>query len=152
MWLLETMLKRQLCYQFSFTFTCWPHRWCLGKESSRQIRWCKRCRFNPCITKTPWRRKWQPTPVFLPGESQGQRSLADKRSLWGHKQSDMTKQMSTHTAQQHSGLPPLEKFFHCLYASCPLMLPQASVLSVLGYHHTALLTSEVHSPGFIAQF
>ena len=31
-----------------------------------------------------WRRKWQPTPVFLPGESHGQRSLADC-SLWGHK-------------------------------------------------------------------
>jgi len=36
-----------------------------------------------------WRRKWQPTPVFLPGESQGQRSLA-VYSPWGHKESDMT--------------------------------------------------------------
>ena len=26
-------------------------------------------RFDPCIRKIPWRRKWQPTPVFLPGES-----------------------------------------------------------------------------------
>ena len=33
---------------------------------------------------TDWRRKWQPTPVFLPGESHGQRSLAGY-SLWGHK-------------------------------------------------------------------
>ena len=32
----------------------------------------------------PWRRKWQPTPVFLPGESHGQRSLAGY-SPWGHK-------------------------------------------------------------------
>ena len=30
---------------------------------------------NPWVGKIPWRRKWQPTPVFLPGESQGQRSL-----------------------------------------------------------------------------
>ena len=36
-----------------------------------------------------WRRKWQPTPVFLPGESQGQRSLVGFR-LWGHTESDTT--------------------------------------------------------------
>ena len=36
-----------------------------------------------------WRRKWQPTPIFLPGESQGQRSLVGCR-LWGHTESDMT--------------------------------------------------------------
>ena len=36
-----------------------------------------------------WRRKWQPTPVFLPGESQGQGSLVGSR-LWGHTESDMT--------------------------------------------------------------
>ena len=37
-----------------------------------------------------WRRKWQPTPVFLPGESQGQGSLVGC-SLWGCTESDMTK-------------------------------------------------------------
>ena len=36
-----------------------------------------------------WRRKWQPTPVFLPGESHGWRSLVGY-SPWGHKESDMT--------------------------------------------------------------
>ena len=36
-----------------------------------------------------WRRKWQPTPVFLPGESQGQDSLVGCR-LWGRRESDMT--------------------------------------------------------------
>ena len=36
-----------------------------------------------------WRRKWQPTPVFLPGESQGRGSLVACR-LWGHTESDMT--------------------------------------------------------------
>ena len=38
----------------------------------------------PGSGRFPWRRKWQPTPVFLPGESHGQRSLAGCR-LWGHK-------------------------------------------------------------------
>ena len=45
-----------------------------GKESTCK---CKRCRFNPWVGKIPWRRKWQPTPVSLPGESHGQRSLGD---------------------------------------------------------------------------
>ena len=49
----------------------------------------KRCRFNPWVGKIPWRREWQPTPVVLPGESHGQRSLAGY-SPWGHKESDMT--------------------------------------------------------------
>ena len=35
------------------------------------------CRFEPWARNIPWRRKWQPTPVFLPGKSHGQRSLAD---------------------------------------------------------------------------
>ena len=43
-----------------------------GKESASQ---CRRCKFNPWIGKIPWRRKWQPTAVFLPGKSHGQRNL-----------------------------------------------------------------------------
>ena len=46
-----------------------------GKEPACQCRRCKRCRFDPWVRKTPWRRAWQPTPVLLPGESHGQRSL-----------------------------------------------------------------------------
>ena len=45
--------------------------------------------FNLCVGKTPWRRKWLPTPVFLPGEFHGERSLVGY-SPWGHKESDMT--------------------------------------------------------------
>ena len=47
-----------------------------GKEPACQCRRHKRCRFNPWVGKIPWSRKWQPTPVFLPGKSHGQRSLA----------------------------------------------------------------------------
>ena len=46
------------------------------------------------VGKIPWRRAWQPTPVFLPGESHGQRSLAGY-SPWGCKQSERTEQLST---------------------------------------------------------
>ena len=45
--------------------------------------------FHPWVGKIPWRGKLQPTPVFLPGESHGQRSLVDY-SPWGCKESDMT--------------------------------------------------------------
>ena len=67
-----------------------------GKESAYQCRKHKRSGFDPWVGKMPWRRKWQPTPVFLPGKFHGQRSLAGY-SPWGHKESDMTKQLSTHT-------------------------------------------------------
>ena len=43
----------------------------------------------PLFTFMRWRRKWQPTPVFLPGESQGQGSLLGCR-LWGRTESDTT--------------------------------------------------------------
>ena len=39
----------------------------------------KRFEFNLCVRKIPWRRAWQPTPVFLPGEAHGQRSLVGHR-------------------------------------------------------------------------
>ena len=48
---------------------------------------CKRCRFNPWIGMIPWRKAWQPTPVFLPGDSHRQRSLAGYIPQ-GHKESD----------------------------------------------------------------
>jgi len=46
-----------------------------GKEPACQCRRCKGGRFDPWVGKIPWRRKCQPTPVFLPEESHGQRSL-----------------------------------------------------------------------------
>ena len=46
-----------------------------GKEPACQCRRHKRHKFDPWVRKIPWRRARQPTPVFLPGESHGQRSL-----------------------------------------------------------------------------
>ena len=57
-----------------------------------------RLRFNPWVRKIPWRKAWQPTPVFVPGESHRQRSLA-VYSPWGHKESDRTEPLSTHTSK-----------------------------------------------------
>ena len=47
-----------------------------GKEPICQRKRPERRRFQPWVQKIPWRREWLPTPVFLPGESHGQRSLA----------------------------------------------------------------------------
>ena len=58
------------------------------------------CRFNPWVRKIPWRRQWQPTPVFLPGKFQGQRSLVGY-SPCGHKELAVTEHNSNvghHTA------------------------------------------------------
>ena len=52
-----------------------------GESDSLPLTW---------VQKTPWRRAWQPAPVFLPGESHGQRSL-EGYSPWGHIELDMTK-------------------------------------------------------------
>ena len=80
-----------------------------GKEPTCQCRRCKRSGFDPWIGEIPWRRKWQCTPVFLPRESHGQRSLLGY-GPWGHKESDKTAVMaqrarelgwSTATAARH---------------------------------------------------
>jgi len=60
-----------------------------GKEPTCQCRRHKRRGFDPWIRKIPWRRKWQPTPVFLPREFHGWRSLVDY-SPPDHKESDTT--------------------------------------------------------------
>ena len=52
-----------------------------------------RHRFDPWIGKIPWKREWQPTPVFLPGEFHGQRSLAGY-SPWSYKEKDTTEQLT----------------------------------------------------------
>ena len=67
-----------------------PPWWLSGKMSAcRRCRRRRRCGFNPWVGKIPWKRVWQPTPVFLPGESHGQRNLVGY-SGWGCKESDPT--------------------------------------------------------------
>ena len=56
---------------------------------------------TPGVRKIPWRRAWQPTPVFLPGEFHGRRSLAGYSS-WGRKESDTTEAPEHPFTHQHS--------------------------------------------------
>jgi len=60
-----------------------------AEEPACQCRRPKRCGFDLWVGKIPWRRAWQSIPVFLPGESHGQRSLVGY-SPWGRKELDMT--------------------------------------------------------------
>ena len=76
-----------------------------GKDSTcqcRKLRKRRRHRFNPWVRTIPWRRKWKPTPVFLPGKSHGQRSLVSY-NLWGHKELDTTERLSSHALPLSDG-------------------------------------------------
>ena len=76
-------------------------RWLSGKEPTCQCKRHKGHGFDPWVGKIPWRRKRQPTPVFLPGESLGQRSLAGY-SPRGVTESDTTEQLLMHCHRQEN--------------------------------------------------
>ena len=67
-------------------------RWHSGKESACH---CRRHGFDPWVRKIPWRSKWQPPPVFLPGKSHGQRSLMGYNPQ-GHKELDTAEHAHAH--------------------------------------------------------
>ena len=79
-----------------------------GKEPACQRRRHKRHWFDPWVWKISWRRAPQPTPVFLSGESHGQRSPADY-SPWGYKELDTTEETALGEGgikKGHTGLKP----------------------------------------------
>ena len=59
---------------------------------------CRRHGFDPWVRKIPWRRTWQTSPVFLPGKSHKQRSLAGYR-LWSHKELGVTEQLNNNNSK-----------------------------------------------------
>ena len=75
-WFSHGVSKSQIGLR-DFAFVLYTHyyglpTWLSGKETACQ---CRRLKFDPRVGKIPWRRKWQPTPVFSPGKSHGQRNL-----------------------------------------------------------------------------
>ena len=78
-----------------------------GEEPACQYKRRRRCRFNPWIGKIPWRRKWQPNPVFLPRKFHWQRSLAGY-SPQGCKELDTTEHITYHlTLKEESKAPQI---------------------------------------------
>ena len=61
------------------------HRWLSGKESACQ---CRRCGFDPWVGKIPWRKKWQPTPVFLLGKIPWTEEPGRLQSMWSKRVGD----------------------------------------------------------------
>ena len=83
---------------------------------------CRRLGFDPWVGKVPWRREWPPTPVFLPRESHGQRSLAGY-SPWGCKESDTTEQLTLsltplNLSCDHFSQLPVINLFNSLILIC----------------------------------
>ena len=96
-------------------------QWLIGKEFACIGVVTEDCGFGPWVGKIPWSRAWQPTPVFLPGESHGQRSLVGY-SPWGHKELDMTEFTHTHTHThnviEHCCVHPLVCGWLALMVTC----------------------------------
>ena len=90
-----------------------------GKEPACQCRRLKRCGFHPWVGKILWRRAGQPTPVFLPEESHGQRSLVGY-SPWGHKELDRTEQLSMHACKALFTYLSLQLLLFIIRVSAPI--------------------------------
>ena len=130
----DLMSDEALLLVFRQVPSLFPPMWLSGKEPTCQCKRCKKCRFNPWVGKIPWRRKWQHTPVFFPGESPWteEPGVLQSRGLqraghdWG----------PTHTASMD--------FFFFFLAAYRILVPQSKIepaLEVWRLNHWA--TGEV---------
>ena len=101
----DPFLSSFLSHIFWNTQFVWGLPWWVGgKESTCQ---CRRREFDPWVRKIPWRRKWQPSPIFLPEKSCRQRSLAGY-SPWGLRESDTTEQLNSKNGERKIRLLPYD--------------------------------------------
>ena len=118
-----------------------------GGTSGKQSAWqCRRHGFNPWVGKIPWRRAWQPTPVFLPGESHGQRNKVGY-SPWGYKDSDSTEATENNTQYDLPVANPSLWNWDPFPIINTRMLIQCLTLSLLLYFfllHESFLRAEKH--------
>ena len=126
----------ELC--LSQVFTGLP-RWLSGKESAHQCRRCNRRRFHPRVGKIPWRRKWQPTPVFLSWKSHGQRNLVGY-SPWGCKESDTPERLSMAQTGISTHFPCCPGFQHGSAWHCQILsLFKSSIFAHHGFFFLLIL-------------
>ena len=99
-----------------------------GKESACQCRRRRRCWFDPWFGKIPWRRKWQPTPVLLPGKSYGQ-------SPWPQSLQSTTERSTAHHSSvglqpcrvRYGFRLPTECYFYIRYSQMHIVLAHLAV-------------------------
>ena len=116
--------------------------WLGGKESVCQWR---RCGFDPWVGKIPWRRKWQPTPVFfLPGESHGWRSLVGY-SPPGRKEWDTTEELHFHFLK----LIKFLKGIFSLQKKWAEITDSSSILNLLPSHSFLLFSFIYYHPALV---
>ena len=101
-------------YKFQLTGNTGGKGFPVGSDSKSIWLQCRKPRLNPWVRKTPWRRKWQLTPVFLPGKSHGWRSLVGY-SPWGRRESDSTEWHHFHFSQGEKWKFSQWKVFLTLY-------------------------------------
>ena len=89
MWVMWPVIKHQ---QFMISIDLLLSNFPGGSGSKASCLQCGRPGFDPLVRKIFWRRKWQPTPVPLPGKSHGRRSVVGY-SPWHHKESDTTERL-----------------------------------------------------------
>ena len=87
--------KNNLVPEFSIYFNTVGFQEAQWQRSCLPMQEVQRRWFESWIRKIPWRRKWHPAPVFLPGKFHGQRNLVGY-SAWGHKELDRTEQQAWH--------------------------------------------------------
>ena len=112
-WNRQVTKSQILCYSTFMRYLKWskfPRR----LNDKEHICQCSRHRLDLWVRKIPWRREWQPIPVFLPGESHGQRSLKGSKSPWGCRELDTTEwlknnKQSNHSNRKNVGCQRLEK-------------------------------------------
>ena len=86
-------LKVETNYHQIFVLSLYSHHGFPGGSHSKESTCNSGDQINPWVRKIPWRREWQPTPVFFPRKSHGQRSLAGY-SPWGYKNVNTTEQLT----------------------------------------------------------
>ena len=106
----------------------------MGKESSCQCRSRRKHRFAPRVRKIPWRKEWQPTPIFLPRESHGQRRLAG-HSPWGRQSRTQLSMYAlcgqgTKTEAKTTGTCPTHFLSFC-FLNCWLLSPGEIIWAIL---------------------
>ena len=102
---------------------------------------CRKHRFDPWVGKIPWRRKWQPTPVFFPGKSHGQKA-------WGvtvHGVAEWT-QLSMRTAQWKTSTPGAPRAKSTPFSNCSCFLLTSATPECSGLSHPPTPMSPFPAP------